>query len=69
MEPRELPEHVAAKVEEWLSANHSVLYFWEQDGTHFIVSLSRGELYFLRIFPVGGNLELSQDNKVELDLR
>lgn len=69
MEPKELPESIAAKVEAWLSPNHSVLHFWNCHETYMVVALSRAELYCLRVFSVGDELQISQDNKTELDLR
>jgi len=64
MKPKKLPENVAAKVQAWLG-NHSVLHFWECDGT-FLINAKRhdqtGDLYCLRVFPIGESLELSQDN-------
>lgn len=64
MEPKKLPENVAAKVDEWLGPNCTI-HFWEQDGTFFIVAHSpraQNNIYCLRIFPIGDELQLSQDN-------
>lgn len=68
MEPRELPESVTAKVQKWLGA-HRVLHFWERDETYFIVAVALNvksdSLCCLRVFPVGGEFLLSQDNIID----
>lgn len=64
MQPKELPEHIMAKVIEWLGAHCSVSHFWQFDET-FVVLAKLGDgsaTYCLRVFPVGDALELSQDN-------
>lgn len=63
MEPKELPKNIDAKVSEWLH-EHSVLHFWECDGTFLVIARVLGDIYCLRIFPIGDKLELSQDHVI-----
>lgn len=70
MEAKQLPKAVADKVQRW-AGSHSVLHFWESDETYYIVVRARGiipeALMCLRVFPVGGEFLLSQDNVIDLD--
>ncbi len=68
MEPRELPKAVEAKVQQWLGV-HSILHFWERDETYLIVARAlnitpENDVYCLRVFPIGGEFLLSQDNVI-----
>lgn len=67
MKPDELPETIAAKVHEWMGANYAVVHFWNCGDTYLIVARSSlGDLYFLRVFPIGGEIAVSQDGKLEV---
>lgn len=65
MEPKKLPVNVADKLREWMGGEHSVLQVWESEGSHYILAntpRNRTSVYCIRIFPIGSELALSQDN-------
>lgn len=69
MEPKELPPKVFAKADEWLGYA-TILHFWNCDETYYVlakITHGAGNIYCLRIFPVGGELQLSQDNIIYAD--
>lgn len=64
MERDELPAKVRSKVHEWLG-DFTTCHFWKFDETFIVlakVTGGDGNIYCLRIFPVGDSLQLSQDN-------
>lgn len=64
MEPKDLPAHIKAKVDEWLGEGARIRHFWQFDETFIVLAhIAAGtNFYCLRIFPVGNSLQLSQDN-------
>lgn len=64
----ELPQPVADKVCKWLGV-HSIAHFWQDGETYYIVARDTSgsqphNIYCLRVFPIGGEFVLSQDNVV-----
>lgn len=59
-----LPEDVASGVKSWIGVCE-LLYFWEQNGTYFVVVKS-DLVYFLRLFKLNGEYVISQDHEYEL---
>ena len=68
MEPKELPEQIAAKLRSWMGGDASVSHFWKCGDTFLVVARQPSgvdgiyDFHCLRIFPIGDTLQLSQDN-------
>jgi hypothetical protein len=68
MKPDDMPKAIFEKIQQWFNgvSGLAVLHFWEQDGTYFVVARPFGtpSLWMLRVFLVGHELQLSQDNVI-----
>jgi hypothetical protein len=62
MKPKELPYDVFQKVLDWTGSKISARHFWEQDGTYFVVVTQGTNVLCLRLFQLGSEWQLSQDN-------
>ncbi len=66
MEPKELPDNIQLKVDEWTGGH--ILHWWQSNNTFYVVVLSESKnvVMFLRLFTVGNEVMLSQDNSTEI---
>jgi hypothetical protein len=58
-----MPEEPWAVLNEWFSseAEYELLYFWENNGTFYVVCEKASRLYFLRLFKIQKTWNVSQD--------
>jgi len=56
-----IPQPYRKKIKLWMPPAFEVLHFWEVEGTYFVVCQSQEILYFLRLFMIAEEVELSQD--------
>ena len=55
-----------AKVGAWFNTvEHEILHYWDDGDTTYVVARANGKLYFLRVFDLGGNIEISCDSQVD----
>ena len=54
----------------WTGKEGTVLHIWEQDETYFITLRygrpNAGSLYFIRMFPIAGRWQISEDRQLKL---
>lgn len=66
MKPKELPYDVLQKVLDWTGGKIGARHFWEQDGTYFVVIVTARDVLCLRLFQLGNEWQISQDNVLYL---
>ncbi len=60
-----LPAEVRESINRWMGTTNGILYFWENDGTYYVVQ-RLDLLYFLRLFRIGNEYVISQDHECEV---
>lgn len=62
---KQIPQEVKDSIQKWMGTTHNILYFWEDEGTYYVVQ-QLDLLYFLRLFRMGGEYVISQDHECEV---